>query len=167
MTSAEYHNALHKRCPIFFFDGFISIYRETYFVTGTQCIYFMACTCSMKINFLRIVIVDIVDRNCIGLSVISIYGKNATSAGLQKSLCRVDADFIFLFTNCSEHDIILLLMLIQLPIVLILLSSTFLPLGQEVSPTQRARSIQIFYCFQPLLKTESYLRFTISNSFLT
>ena len=52
-------------------------------------------------------------------------------------------------------------------IVLILLSSTFLPLGQEVSPAQRARSIQIFYCFQPLLKTESYLRFTISNSFLT
>ena len=113
MTSAEYHNALHKRCPIFFFDGFISIYRETYFVTGTQCIYFMACTCSMKINFLRIVIVDIVDRNCIGISVISIYGKNATSAGLQKSLCRVDADFIFLFTNCSEHDIALLLTLIQ------------------------------------------------------
>ena len=111
MTSAEYHNTLHKRCPIFFFDGFISIYRETYFVTGTQCIYFMACTCSMKINFLRIVIVDIVDRNCIGISVISIYGKNATSAGLQKSLCRVDADFIFLFTNCSEHDIVLLLML--------------------------------------------------------
>lgn len=68
----------------------------------TQCIYFMACTCSMKINFLRIVIVDIVDRNCIGISVISIYGKNATSAGLQKSLCRVDADFIFLFTNCSD-----------------------------------------------------------------
>ena len=52
-------------------------------------------------------------------------------------------------------------------IVLILLSSTFLPLGQEVSPAQRARSIQIFYCFQSLLKTESYLRFTISNSFLT
>ena len=86
-----------------------------------QCIYFMACTCSMKINFLCIVIVDIVDRNCIGISVISIYGKNATSAGLQKSLYRVGADFIFLFTNCSEHDIILLLMLIQLPILFIAL----------------------------------------------
>ena len=52
-------------------------------------------------------------------------------------------------------------------IVLILLSSTFLPFGQEVSLAQRARSIQIFCCFQSLLKTESYLHFTISNSFLT
>ena len=57
--------------------------------------------------------------------------------------------------------------ILQLPIVLILLSSTFLPFGQEVSLAQRARSIQIFYCFQSLLKTESYLRFAISNSFLT
>ena len=81
-----------------------------------QCIYFMACTCSMKINFLCIVIVDIVDRNCIGISVISIYSKNATSAGLQKSLCCVGADFIFLFTNCSEHDIVLLT-LIQFRVV--------------------------------------------------
>ena len=56
---------------------------------------------------------------------------------------------------------------LQIPIVLILLSSTFLPFGQEVSLAQRARSIQIFCCFQSLLKTESYLRFTISNSFLT
>ncbi|MFJ6934279.1 MAG: hypothetical protein ACIRZI_09745, partial [Lactobacillus gallinarum] len=33
--------------------------------------------------------------------------------------------------------------ILQLPIVLILLSSTFLPFGQEVSLAQRARSIPI------------------------
>ena len=87
--------------------------------------------------------------------------------GINTDFIQIDNGFSRINMKIKNIDGTEINGILQLPIVLILLSSTFLPLGQEVSPAQRARSIQIFYCFQPLLKTESYLRFTISNSFLT
>lgn len=97
MASAKYHYTLHKWCPGFFFDRFMSINSETYLITGTQRINLMSHTCSMKINFSVFLIKIIVDRYCIRITIITIYGKNASAAVLQQSQCFICADLIFFF----------------------------------------------------------------------
>ena len=64
-----------------------------------------------KIYFPGITVIKIIDRNCIRISVISIYRKYATPAALQKFFRSIKIHFFFLSSNRSEHCFSLLILL--------------------------------------------------------
>ena len=103
MASAKDNHTLKKRRPRFFFYAFITEYSKANLVTCSQRIHLMTCFCSMKNNLLGVFIVQIINRYCIGITIITINRQNATSRTTKQFFRRVYTDFIFLLSNWSEH----------------------------------------------------------------
>lgn len=68
MASAERNDALHKRRPSLFLYRFVAINGEAYLVAGAQRVDLVACARSVKINPLRVDVIEIIDGDCVGIA---------------------------------------------------------------------------------------------------
>ena len=88
MASSEDDRALHIWGPRLVLDRFVAKDREAYLVAPLQGIDLMPCPCAMKDDLIALSVIKEVDRNGIGITVITINSQNTTAGTTKQRFCE-------------------------------------------------------------------------------
>ena len=102
-AAAKDHCALHIGGPIARLKVLIAVNGKADLIVLFQCIHFMSGLCTVKIDLILFLIVEIVDRNGKWIAVIAVDGQHAPPGLLQQMFCGFLRDLPVSSSHGSEH----------------------------------------------------------------